>query len=164
RIVSPGRVEIMLGSAKDFGKRELSLDGKTIQGRFINTGVEHFVVFVEDIESVEVNKIGRQIRFHESFMPAGTNVNFVSIKDGEIFIRTYERGVEAETLSCGTGACACAIATYLEKLTDSKSLNIFTFGGDRLSVRFDESLERVFLEGPVCKVYDATLDEGYFSG
>lgn len=166
KIVDKGRVQVELSSPKDFGKRELNIDGVSILGRFINTGVEHFVIFVDDIESVDVNKIGKRVRFHESFHPLGTNVNFVSLRDKEVYIRTYERGVESETLSCGTGACASAIALYLDGLIDSRSVKVITRGGDRLIISFDESLSKVFLEGPVCKVFTATLEEDFmcFSG
>ena len=73
----------------------------------VNTGVPHVVVFVDDLEAVEVEKLGREIRYHRRFSPAGTNATFVSpVEPGRAAIRTYERGVEGETLACGTGAVA----------------------------------------------------------
>lgn len=77
----------------------------------VNTGVPHAVLFVDALDEIVVNELGRQIRFHPRFSPEGVNVNFVSVsKEGEVAIRTYERGVESETLACGTGAAAAAFA------------------------------------------------------
>ena len=78
----------------------------------VNTGVPHVVVAVDDVDAVEVVALGREIRYHAAFAPAGTNVNFVDIRSrGRLAIRTYERGVEDETLACGTGCVAAAMAT-----------------------------------------------------
>jgi diaminopimelate epimerase len=77
---------------------------------FVDTGVPHAVVWVDDVEVVDLSRIGKTIRYHELFQPNGTNVNFANVeKDGALSVRTYERGVEAETLACGTGATAVAI-------------------------------------------------------
>jgi diaminopimelate epimerase len=81
---------------------------------FIDTGVPHAVVTVADVDAVDVEATGRAIRRHEDFAPAGTNVNFISITGNDtIRLRTYERGVEGETLACGTGAAATAITAFL---------------------------------------------------
>jgi diaminopimelate epimerase len=89
--------------------------GKTVIGTYMNTGVPHFVVPVKDINKVDVQGLGRLLRFHRAFGRKGTNVNFIQ-KKGKVFaIRTYERGVEAETFACGTGATAAGIALYLNK-------------------------------------------------
>jgi len=86
----------------------------------VDTGVPHAVHFVEDLDAVDVAKLGREIRFDSRFAPEGVNVNFVSIlREGEIVLRTYERGVEGETLACGTGAAAAAFVAW--KLGKSKS-------------------------------------------
>lgn len=76
----------------------------------IDTGVPHGVIFVEDIHSVDVKTLGKTIRFHPMFKPYGINVNFVEKKEDFLLVRTYERGVEAETNSCGTGGAAAAVA------------------------------------------------------
>jgi len=79
----------------------------------VNTGVPHAVIEVDDLEAAEVFRIGRIVRRHEAFAPAGTNVNFMkTLAPGQIAIRTYERGVEDETLACGTGMVACAIVHH----------------------------------------------------
>lgn len=82
-------------------------------GCFLDTGTRHYVRFVEDAEKVDVEEVGRALRWDEAFAPQGTNVNFVSVDgDGALRVRTYEKGVEAETLACGTGITASALAAY----------------------------------------------------
>lgn len=89
----------------------LSLESGEIFVHHINTGVPHTVVFVDDVNTIDVEALGREIRWHPVFQPKGTNVNFVSFSpEGELHVRTYERGVEGETLACGTGAVASAYA------------------------------------------------------
>ncbi len=87
----------------------LEVSGSSISASFIHTGSPHVVIVVDDIDDVPVIKIGREIRYSESFAPEGTNVNFIETTGKKIFIRTYERGVEDETYACGTGAVAAAI-------------------------------------------------------
>ena len=85
-------------------RRTLEIGGVKLSTHSINTGVPHVVTFVDDIESTPVQQWGAQIRYHPAFQPNGTNANFIKeIEPGKIAIRTYERGVEAETLACGTG-------------------------------------------------------------
>ncbi|MCF6342429.1 MAG: diaminopimelate epimerase [Bacteroidales bacterium] len=115
---------------------------------FLDTGSPHYVEFVENLAGMDVFKEGRATRLSERFSPAGTNVNFVEIKNNRLYVRTYERGVEEETLSCGTGVTASAIAAFLE--TGKKDLLIHTSGGD-FKVNFDEaagSFTNVCLHGP----------------
>jgi len=126
---------------------------------FGNTGVPHVVVFVDNIEKIDVNKEGRFLRYHDKFSPTGTNVNFVSIdkkvKDKSSFlIRTYERGVEEETSACGTGISASAICAWLYKNTRSP-IKFTTTDGDQLTVEIpeDKPLTKVYLTGPVCEVF-----------
>ena len=90
----------------------IKINDRELQISSINTGVPHAIIFVEGIENIDVSNLGRQIRYYESFAPSGTNVDFVEvINDKTIKVRTYERGVEDETLACGTGAAAAAIVT-----------------------------------------------------
>jgi len=98
------------------GKVSLRVKEKTLEGFFLQVGVPHLVILAKNIEKVDVQKIGKRIRKLKRFAPKGTNVNFVKIKNrNRLSIRTYERGVEAETLSCGTGAAASACIAYKEK-------------------------------------------------
>lgn len=102
---------------------------------FLDTGSPHYVEFVEKAAEIDVVHEGRKTRYSELFSPDGTNVNFVEISGDRIFVRTYERGVENETLSCGTGVTASAIAAFLE--TGKKDFQIHTTGGD-FRVNFEE--------------------------
>lgn len=82
-----------------------------INGRLLNTGVPHYVQEVEDIDAIDVQTLGCQLRHHPDLGPAGANVNFIQLKDHTLWVRTYERGVEDETLACGTGVTACALVS-----------------------------------------------------
>lgn len=111
-------------------------DGKEIHLSSINTGVPHAVLLVTDLEKTEVEYLGRAIRFHKAFVPQGTNVNFVLHKGGQtLFVRTYERGVEAETLACGTGVTASALVCATRGLVESP-VSCTTKGGEILKVYF----------------------------
>lgn len=113
----------------------------------LNTGSPHFVRFVENVEQVDVFNEGRKIRYSEQF-PKGINVNFVQIiSENEIYVRTYERGVEEETLSCGTGVTAASIASFFK--TKNQKFNIKTKGGN-LRTQFEienQNFHNVWLEG-----------------
>lgn len=151
-ILNDSRVKLDLYDPKDLNNEiKAEVQGKVFDIGFINTGVPHAVIFVDDIEKVEVVKYGRLIRNHKVFAPSGTNVNFVQTADNNtIFVRTYERGVEDETLACGTGVTASAIISGIRGYMKSP-VNIITRGGDRLSVSFEieaDKIMNVVLEGP----------------
>ena len=131
---------------------------------YLDTGSPHYVRFVEDLEALDIIAEGRQIRYAPQFAPGGTNANFVRIKEEGIEVATYERGVEGETLSCGTGVTAAAIAYYLEKdrKETNSSIPIQTKGG-KLEVRFratGTTYSNIWLCGPAVKVFEGqiTLD------
>jgi diaminopimelate epimerase len=132
---------------------------------FLNTGVPHLVVFVDQNDNLDVTNEGRKIRNLDRFKPAGTNVNFVSVNKRSLKVRTYERGVENETLSCGTGAVASAIAMeYLNELETETKLCVSTIEvpGGRLSVQFTrtstERFEDIYLSGPAKMVYKGQIN------
>ena len=131
---------------------EIYMDGETVVGSFVNTGVPHFVVILDDVNAVDVKELGRKIRFHERFNPAGTNVNFVQkLNSSTIKVRTYERGVEDETLACGTGASASAVVCGYKNLASSP-VKVITSGGEELTIYFTINHTKVtelFLEGEV---------------
>jgi diaminopimelate epimerase len=139
---------------------KLILDGGERDVFFVNTGVPHAVVFVDDDE-IPVKEWGREVRFHPLFQPAGTNANFVRfLKNGALQVRTYERGVEDETMACGTGAVASAlIAAALGKT--ASPVSCITSGGEPLTVLFDLKkglgAENVFLQGPARIIYEGKL-------
>lgn len=131
----------------------------------INTGVPHVVVEVEDLDAVDVVGLGRTLRHHALFAPAGTNVNFSTLRpDGRLCVRTYERGVEDETLACGTGSVAVALAGARTRGRTSP-VDLVTRSGGLLRVHFTERDGRfveVFLEGDARIVYEGRLwDEAW---
>ncbi|MFO7575438.1 MAG: diaminopimelate epimerase [Bacteroidales bacterium] len=127
---------------------------------FLNTGSPHYVEFFEDLNSIDVVRRGREIRYSPRFAPQGTNVNFVKTDGSRIIVRTYERGVEDETLSCGTGVTASAIAAVITGHFDSTPVNVETLGG-RLIVNFqahEGSASGVILTGPATFVYSGIYE------
>jgi diaminopimelate epimerase len=138
--------------------------GKIITGFYLNTGVPHFVVMVKNINSVDVQNLGRELRFHKAFAPNGANVNFVQkTGDNTFAIRTYERGVEGETLACGTGATASGIALYLQ--AKAKSPVKLKAKGGMLKIYFKDDGGRitdVWLEGNARVVAEGTLNQEAF--
>ena len=124
---------------------ELKLEGGAPFEVFVvHTGVPHAVIFVEELEEYPVMTMARFIRFHPYFGSEGVNVNFVErMPDGTFHNRTYERGVEGETLSCGTGSAACAFVSFQKGLTSSPA-RIFSKSGDCLEFAIKESLENGF--------------------
>jgi len=128
---------------------------------YLNTGSPHYVIFSEDIHKIDVYNRGREIRYSSEFDPNGTNVNFVEFKGERLFVRTYERGVENETLSCGTGVTASAISASLFKESDKSSYNIITQGG-QLSVSFQKvnknTFRNIWLTGPAQFVFKGEID------
>jgi diaminopimelate epimerase len=129
---------------------------------FINTGVPHVVVGVEDLSNHPVRDQGRPIRYHSRFSPEGTNADFMRmVGPNQLEIRTYERGVEDETLACGTGAIACAlVASVREKA--SSPVRVRTRGGEELTVYFKQengSFDQVWLEGNTSIIYQGRLHE-----
>lgn len=120
----------------------------------INTGVPHAVIFVENIDKVDVNLIAPDIRSSDLFGPPGANVDFVSIRDGGIFIRTFERGVEAETLACGTGAVAAALISNEKNLIELP-VSVHVRSGMILTVGVD--MDKPWIQGEARLVYKGEL-------
>ena len=140
--------------------RKLVVAGRKLAVDFLNTGVPHAVLFVRSVRSIDVAKQGRAIRYHSAFAPSGTNVNFVEIGRGNrIYVRTYERGVEGETLACGTGVVASSILSNLRRGLRSPIL-VTTRGGDHLRVGFsmvNGQARKVTLQGPARIVYTGVI-------
>jgi len=128
----------------------------------VNTGVPHVVMVVEDIQKTPVKEMGREIRFHQDFAPAGTNANFVSLQpDNIVAVRTYERGVEDETLACGTGCVASALITS-RKFALVSPVTLLTRSGGYLRIYFNQRKDTysdVYLEGDARLIYRAELCE-----
>ena len=139
---------------------------RVVKVNYINTGVPHVVVFVQGLDKIDVEAIGRAIRFHKKFKPQGTNVNFVEVvNDNHIKVRTYERGVEAETFSCGTGSVASAVIWALQHADNrsykKRSVKVEVTNGEILRVIFDKSqnlAHNVWLQGRVYFLYRGELN------
>jgi len=131
------------------------------KGFFLDTGSPHYVEFRNEVEQMDVYAKGKEIRYSDLFRPEGTNVNFVQVIDtGTLFNRTYERGVEDETLSCGTGSIAAALTHAHTRQNVSSPVTILTRGG-RLKVFFEKGkeklYEKIYLEGPAECVFRGTI-------
>jgi diaminopimelate epimerase len=129
---------------------------------YLNTGSPHYIRFVEALPAVDVVGEGRKVRYSDRFCQEGTNVNFVQVEpDGGIAVATYERGVEDETLACGTGVTAAAIAYYLQRDGgEAREIPIKAKGGD-LSVRFevkDGHFYNIWLCGPAERVFEGSIE------
>ena len=138
-------------------------DGRSFLVHFINTGVPHVVVLlnsVADLEITEVFRWGRALRYHDSFQPAGTNVNFVAVQDERhLMVRTYERGVEDETLACGTGAIASALIAAAHQRVNAPA-QVQTHSRETLTIHFRRhglEFTDVRLEGTAKVVYEGHL-------
>ncbi len=152
RVRDPEWIELKMGTVRQVEKNA--------DHYFLDTGSPHYVTFVEQLEGLDVVGQGRAIRYSERFRAAGTNVNFVEIIPGGIAVATYERGVEDETLSCGTGVTAAAIAYYLEDPgPERQQVDIRARGGE-LQVRFepqDNGFADIWLCGPAKKVFEGAF-------
>lgn len=137
---------------------DLNIGSQFYKVHYINTGVPHTVFFVGNIDTISAKEVGKQIRFHKQFQPEGTNANFAQIVNNKtIKVRTYERGVEDETLACGTGSVASALLSFYLKLTDKSPVSVETKGGETLKVHFDlksDKFSNVWLEGSARIVYE----------
>jgi diaminopimelate epimerase len=130
-------IELDFGAiAPPSARLSVEAEGRSFEGRLIHAGVPHFVVAVERVEWVPVREWGAALRHHPRFEPAGANVDFVArLGPGRVAMRTYERGVEAETLACGSGALAVAAWSAVEG--DPPPVSVMTAGGDELVVRLE---------------------------
>jgi diaminopimelate epimerase len=162
--VSGSRVKLQMTAPYDLRlNQELELNGRRVTGHFVNTGVPHTIFVLdnpEDLEKQDVVGQGRKVRYHSHFAPAGTNVNFVALLgERAMAIRTYERGVEDETLACGTGATAVAVVGAVEGIVETP-VDVHTRSGETLTIYFDadgELPEEVYMEGEATVIYQGRL-------
>ncbi|MGA7105311.1 MAG: diaminopimelate epimerase [Candidatus Deferrimicrobiaceae bacterium] len=160
--VSGRRVKLQMttpgGLATD---RTLTLRGRRFRYSYLDTGVPHVVLFVPGIETRDIIGVGRGIRNHRAFAPRGTNVNFAQVRKGKVWVRTYERGVEGETLACGTGAVACGILSAVHGFV-RPPVTVRTRGGDDLVIHFapdKKGFGEVYLEGDTSWSCDGVITE-----
>ncbi len=127
---------------------------------YTNTGVPHVIKFVPEVEKIDIVAEGSELRYHKEFSPKGANANFAQVIGNGVIVRTYERGVENETLACGTGVAAVAIVAHLVHNV-AKPVPLKVAGGDTLSVDFrveGDSIEAVTLTGPASFVYSGSIE------
>ena len=161
--VKNGLVKVKMTDANDL-KIDFTIDPEDgpVTVSSVNTGVPHVTIPVDSIDDIEVVKLGREIRYHEKFAPNGTNVNFYCpVKENKIAIRTYERGVEDETLACGTGAVACAMV-YAYKAKMKSPISVRTKSGGWLLIYFEEkegAFYNIYLEGDARIIYKGEMSE-----
>ena len=159
--VADTQVTIRMTSPHSFRfDRQVEVEGQLLMVHSVDTGVPHAVIFVDDIQATDVVGLGRQLRHHPVFAPAGTNVNFVGRSGDNLAIRTYERGVEDETMACGTGVVAGALIAAAKGMADSP-VAMVTSGGIALRVQFTgnkgEAVDQVLLKGPAHLIYKGEL-------
>lgn len=162
RVCVPDSRDLQTGLTIDAAERTWLLD-------YVNIGVPHAVVYVEDLTGIDVDRDGRAIRHHQRFGPRGTNVNFVQVEEeGRLTIRTFEFGVEAETLACGTGSTAAAILTTLRRdwpepyRRGEKAVDVTVKGGETLRIWFvmhtdDCHVTDICLETRARAIYDGQI-------
>lgn len=159
-------VKLFMPSFEDY--RPNMLQGTTVGDvHYIFTGTQHGVVFVENVATLDVPNVGKELRWHEVFQPKGINMNFAQIVSegnentaAEIEMRTFEKGVEAETLACGTGALAVALVAYLQGKVHATHINLQMKGG-LLQVGFsleNESITDIYQAGPTTTVFRGSLE------
>jgi len=161
--VKGSRVKVKMPDPVDLRLDDsISLANGLLTVSSINTGVPHAVIMADAIADINVFNVGREIRNHKAFAPAGTNVNFICRQNrGHLAIRTYERGVEDETLACGTGSIASALIASC-KLDWDSPIDLTTRSGELLRIHFNKNgnvFDNVYLEGDVRIIYTAQLDE-----
>jgi len=162
--VRGGKIKLKMSDPKDIRMNfKLKDDHKALIAHFINTGVEHVVHFTKGLSKVDVKKLGAMIRYHKEFAPKGTNANFVeALGKNRIAVRTYERGVEDETLACGTGAVAAALAYAMKQPGGGNRISVRTKGKEVLKVSFRRDaygIYDVYLEGRAEIIYKGRVED-----
>jgi diaminopimelate epimerase len=166
-IISESEVKFYLNPPKKIKYNfKIKAGGRLMNAHYADTGSPHVVIdikesegFLSSLDSTLVEDLGREIRYLPEFAPGGTNVNFINVRENRIFIRTYERGVEAETLSCGTGSVAAAIIAFVTHKI-FPPIELLTKGNEKLFVNFEVENSRVknlSLEGPAKIVFTGEM-------
>ena len=166
-IISDSQIKFYLNSPKKIKYNfKTKAGGELINAHYADTGSPHVVIdinesegFLPSLDKVPVDLLGREIRYLPEFAPGGTNVNFIDVKDKTVFIRTYERGVESETLSCGTGSVAAALISYVTHKI-YPPIEILTKGNEKLLVNFEvenSKVKNLSLTGPAKIVFTGEM-------
>lgn len=157
----PDLVSVSLPCPEELSSKKLFIDHEELNLHCLDTGVPHAILFVDDIEDKAHFTKAPAIRHHKEFQPKGTNVNFAKIlPEQTIELRTYERGVEAETLACGTGAIAAALSAA-HAFNIPAPIQIRTRSGDSLFINFKNkipNLTDLVMTGPAIKIFDGLIN------
>ncbi|MFN3386271.1 MAG: diaminopimelate epimerase [Candidatus Thermochlorobacter sp.] len=154
-ILDSGRVKLKMQPPKAF-RNAFEVEG--VKSFFIDTGSPHAVVYVADVASLNVLELGRRIRHNREHFPEGTNVNFVEpLSENRLRIRTFERGVEDETLACGTGCVAAAVVSYKLGKVHTHHILLTVQSGETIEVELDDALQNVYLIGSAEVVFTGTV-------
>lgn len=154
-VLGPESVKLKMLPPRDF-RNELDIDGECCYA--LNTGSPHAILYTSNLDLVDVQKTGKRIRHRTDLFVDGTNVNFIEITSPHsLALRTFERGVEEETLACGTGAVAAALMSYRLGKISSTTVQVTVKSGDTLEVQFNEEMNNLFLSGPAKIVYEGSI-------
>jgi diaminopimelate epimerase len=154
-IIGPESIKLKMLPPEGF-MNNLSIEGECCHT--VNTGSPHAVIYTSDLETINVTGTGGTIRHRKDFFPEGTNVNFIEVTSPHsLAVRTYERGVEDETLACGTGAVAAALMSYRLGKVNSSTIQVTVKSGDTLEVSFNENMQEIFLTGPAKIIYTGSF-------
>ena len=149
-------VTVNMGKPTDVKwNQKITIEDKTWTLDYLDTGVPHAVIFVEDLDNIPIESLGSKIRHHPHFAPRGANVNFATLIQNKIYLRTYERGVEGETLGCGTGAAAVAL-TAAKKSLLQPPIKIISRSDEPLAFDFkfeNDMISDVLMTGPANHVF-----------
>ena len=149
-------VKLQMLPPKEF-RNDIEIEGLICHA--VDTGSPHVLIYTSEIENIKVIEIGRTIRHRTDIFPEGSNVNFIEITSPEILtIRTFERGVEDETLACGTGAVAAALMSYRIGKIRGTTVQVRVKSGDTLQVQFNENMDEVFLTGPAKIIFEGSFN------
>jgi diaminopimelate epimerase len=166
-IISESEVKFYLNPPKKIKYNfKVKTSGRLMNAHYADTGSPHVVIdikesegFLSSLDNTPVETLGREIRYLPEFAPGGTNVNFINVQENRIFIRTYERGVEAETLSCGTGSVATAIIAFVTHKINPP-IELLTKGNEKLFVNFEvenSKVKNLSLTGPAKIVFTGEM-------
>ncbi len=155
-ILPNGRVKLKMNPPTAF-RDQFTIEG--YEAYFINTGSPHLLIYLPDVETLDVFSEGKKLRSNKTYFPEGTNVNFLSvISPDTLRIRTFERGVENETLACGTGCVASAVVSYRLGKIRSQTVTLQVQSGERMQVEFDPDFQDVFLIGSAEIVFEGRIE------
>lgn len=157
-----GKVSVQMNPPRDiFINQKINLNGEEIIYDYVYSGVPHVIVYVPDVQEINLISLGKQLRFHPKFVPEGANVNFVQkINDEQVMARVYERGVEGETLACGTGASAIAISAHFSQKM-KKFIHVHFLGGEicvSFSVRNPAQVVNLSVLGSAKSVFEGAIE------